>query len=150
MQLEDKFSVAAPIAAVWRVLSDPIELAGFFPGVEEVVRLDELRTKARLKVKISYVSATFELEGEIVESTPPHSLKSKVQGKDGKLGSTVIGETSLRLAPGANSGETEVHYAGDLLITGYVASFGRIFIERKAKKDLQQFVQNVQKRFQTP
>lgn len=147
MQLEDRFSVAAPIDEVWRVLSDPVQLAACFPGVEEVTRLDEVRTRARLKVKISYVSATFEVEGEIVEATPPHSLRSKVQGKDGKLGSTVIGETSLRLAPGAG-GHTEVHYAGDLLVTGYVASFGRPFIERKAKKDLLQFVQNVQKRFQ--
>lgn len=147
MQIEDQFSVAAPIEEVWRVLSNPIELAECFPGVEDVTRLDEVRTRARLRVKISYVSATFDIEGEIFESNPPHALKSRVQGKDGRLGSTVIGETSLRLTPGANSGETQVHYAGDLTVTGTVASFGRPFIERKAKKDLRQFVENVQKRF---
>lgn len=147
MQLEDQFTVPAPIEEVWRVLADPIALAECFPGVEAVERLDETRTKAVLRVKISYVSAKFEIEGEITESVPPHALKSRVQGNDGRLGSTVIGETSLALSQ-VDSGETLVRYAGDLRVTGYVASFGRPFIERKAKKDMAEFARNVQKRFQ--
>lgn len=144
MRIEDSFIVAAPIEQVWAVLSDPIALAECFPGVEEVARLDELRTRARLRVKIGYISATFSLDGEIVEVQAPYLIRSRVQGRDKKLGSTVIGETSLRLARGGTG--TQVHYAGDLSITGHVASLGRSFIERKAKQDLARFVCNVQER----
>lgn len=145
MRIEDTFSVLAPVETVWRVLSDPLELAGLFPGVEHVERLTPVRTRARLRVKIGYVSATFMLEGEITEMLSPRLVRSRVQGKDGKLGSTVIGETLLRLAEDGTG--TRVDYAGDLQVTGHIASFGRVFIDKRARQDLAQFVRNVQERF---
>lgn len=145
MRIEDTFNVSAPIDQVWRVLSDPLELASLFPGVEHVEKLTPVRTRARLRVKIGYVSATFTLEGEITEILSPCLVRSRVQGKDGKLGSTVIGETFLRLAE--DGAGTRVDYAGDLQVTGHIASFGRVFIDKRARQDLGQFVRNVQQRF---
>lgn len=144
MLIEDSFTVAAPLEEVWAVLSDPIALAECFPGVEEVQRLDELRTTALLRVKIGYISAAFGVDGEIVEVQAPYLIRSRLQGRDKKLGSMVIGETCLRLTPSV--GGTVVHYAGDISITGHVASLGRSFIERKAKQDLAQFASKVQER----
>ncbi len=146
MQLEDSFSVPSPIEKVWAIMSNPLILAELFPGVEFVERLDEARTRARLRVKIGYISATFEVEGEIVETDFPRLVRSRVSGKDKRLGSMVVGETSLSFATGAHEFETLVRYAGNVRVTGQIATFGRPFIESKAKKELQKFIDNVRTR----
>src|SRR5437588_626651 len=62
--------LAHPVDAVWRALTDPAELAHWFPSTVEV---DELRPGGRMAFRFA-TEGVPDLEGEIIEADPPRRL----------------------------------------------------------------------------
>ena len=82
MDLEKTMVVVAPIDRVWTLLLDPKIMAGCVPGVQSVQVLSDTEYLADIKVKISFVAASFKIKTTILETRPPHYLRCEGTGED--------------------------------------------------------------------
>ena len=133
VKIEDTFNVNAPVDRVWRLMRDPASVAPCIPGLDRVEVLGPANYKADVKVAVGPIKTTFSVTVEVTEETPPTSLKSTTKGDEGGRASTLTAHNELRLAPGAN-GTTDVYYASEVSIFGWLGRFGLGIMKKKAKE----------------
>jgi carbon monoxide dehydrogenase subunit G len=146
MNFEKDFVLNNPQQQVWEFMADPDRIARCIPGVESVEKIDNTHYRAKVKAVVSFVSATFGLNVEIIEQVPPRLLRSRMKGKDSGIGSSISAETTLALEP-ITEKQTRVKYGANFVFTGQVASLGRSIMQAKTEEQTALFVQNVKQAF---
>ncbi|GEL22529.1 carbon monoxide dehydrogenase subunit G [Pseudonocardia sulfidoxydans NBRC 16205] len=138
MQLENKFTIAAPIEEAWAALNNPETVAPCFPGATLTEYEDDSFT-GTVKVKLGPISLTYKGKGTYVERDDAnHKVVIDATGRDSRGNGTAAAKvTGSMVSQGPD--KTEVTMVTDLSITGRPAQFGRGVISDVSEKIIGQF-----------
>jgi carbon monoxide dehydrogenase subunit G len=138
MQLENKFTIAAPIEEAWAALNNPETVAPCFPGATlESYEADSF--VGTVKVKLGPISLTYKGKGTYLErDDAAHRVVIDATGRDSRGNGTAAAKvTGTMKAVGTD--KTEVTMVTDMTITGRPAQFGRGVISDVSEKIIGQF-----------
>lgn len=138
MEIEQKFEVKAPPAAVWAFLTDPHRVAGCLPGAAITEQLGENSWAGTITVKVGPVSTsyrgkvTFERLDAASRTADIVASGQDVRGKGG----ADMRMTSTMMESG---GATQVTVRSDVKVTGILAQLGRGMIQDVSDQMFQRF-----------
>ena len=112
------------------LLLDPETLLASVPGCESVERVSDTVYRARLTVKVGYITFSADTETVITRCEPPHRLEATTRGENAPLRSSLRVESRLELSPVAES--TEVRYEMDVSLWGRLGALGESVFRGKA------------------
>jgi uncharacterized protein len=138
MQLENKFTIDAPIAKAWQALNTPETVAPCFPGAT-LQEYEGDSFTGTVKVKLGPISLTYKGKGTYVSRDEEnHKVVIEASGRDSRGNGTANATvTGTMVADGPN--RTAVTMVTDMTITGRPAQFGRGVISDVADKIIGQF-----------
>ncbi|MCE3550525.1 SRPBCC family protein [Pseudonocardia sp. RS11V-5] len=138
MQLENKFTIAAPIADAWAALNNPETVAPCFPGATLTEYTGDSFT-GTVKVKLGPISLTYKGKGTYIERDDAnHKVVIDATGRDSRGNGTAAAKVTGTMKA-AGPDKTEVTMVTDMTITGRPAQFGRGVISDVADKIIGQF-----------
>lgn len=145
MKIEDSFRVSASPGSVWAAITDPAIVGPCIPGCEDIEVIDNRRYKARVRIALGPISASFNLEVEVTELAPPDRIISITRGEEGGRASTLKAESEVRLRALADGG-TEISYSSEVSLVGRLGRFGLGMVKKKAASLGQRFAETFQSR----
>jgi carbon monoxide dehydrogenase subunit G len=138
MELNNEFTVAAPVDRTWSVLTDLERIAPCMPGAQ-LTEVEGEEYRGNVKVKVGPITAQYKGAASFVSrDDDAHVAVLKAEGRDTRGQGNASATITATLAP-AGSG-TKVVVATDLTITGKVAQMGRGVLADVSAKLLDQFV----------
>ncbi|MGH9254797.1 MAG: SRPBCC family protein [Vicinamibacterales bacterium] len=149
MHLEGQFTVSAPQADVYALLTDPAKLSRYLPDVKEVSVENTDRFTVTARVGVSHIRGTMVMKLEIRDRRPP--ISTTIVGRGTGLASVVDMVTSFTLESSLDSGgpvghlpETLVRWQGEVTISGKLAAFGpQGLLDRMARKNIDTFIDGI-------
>jgi uncharacterized protein len=138
MQLENKFTIEAPIEKAWEALNTPETIAPCFPGAT-LTEYEGDTFAGTVKVKLGPISMTYKGKGTYKERDDAnHRVVIDASGRDSRGNGTAEATvTGTMEADGPD--KTAVTMVTDMKITGRPAQFGRGVINDVADKIIGQF-----------
>lgn len=138
MQLENKFTIEAPIEKAWEALNTPETVAPCFPGAT-LQEYEGDSFTGTVKVKLGPISLTYKGKGTYVKrDDDKHEVVIEANGRDSRGNGTAKATvTGTMTADGPD--RTAVTMVTDMTITGRPAQFGRGVISDVADKIIGQF-----------
>ena len=138
MQLENKFTIDAPIDKAWEALNTPETVAPCFPGAT-LQEYEGDSFTGTVKVKLGPISLTYKGKGTYIERDHEnHRVVIEANGRDSRGNGTAKATvTGTMEADGPD--RTAVTMVTDMTITGRPAQFGRGVISDVADKIIGQF-----------
>lgn len=138
MQLENTFTIAAPIEKAWEALNTPQTVAPCFPGAALQSYEGDSFT-GTVKVKLGPISLTYKGKGVYKErDDAAHRVVIEASGRDSRGNGTANATvTGTMVADGPD--KTSVTMVTDMTITGRPAQFGRGVMSDVADKIIGQF-----------
>jgi carbon monoxide dehydrogenase subunit G len=138
MQLENKFTIDAPIEKAWEALNTPEKVAPCFPGAT-LQEYEGDSFNGTVKVKLGPISLTYKGKGTYVSRDDEnHKVVIEASGRDSRGNGTANATvTGTMVADGPT--RTAVTMLTDMTITGRPAQFGRGVISDVADKIIGQF-----------
>jgi carbon monoxide dehydrogenase subunit G len=137
MELEHRFTVAAPVEQAWEVLLDLERIAPCMPGAT-LTSYEGDEFAGNVRVKLGPVVMTFTGAGRFVErDETARRLVIEASGKDRRGGGTA--RATVRSTLHGEGGSTAVEVHTDLVVTGRAAQFGRGMIADVSGRLLGQF-----------
>jgi carbon monoxide dehydrogenase subunit G len=147
MTFEDRFTVKAPIEAVWAFLRDPHQVAPCIPGTEKIEVVDDRHYHVVAGARVSFLSLSFAMDVAVTEVEEPRRLVSIAEGSDARLKERVRLSSELTLEP-VGPAETAMSYRIELNVFGKLASIGFTVIKGKAKQMAAEFASNIRRRLE--
>lgn len=138
MNIEKSIQLAAAPEQLWALLLDPNTMAACVPGMQSIEVISPTEYLVAIKVKISFVSASFKIRTHIVEQKEPSYLRSEGQGEDAALASKLKHQSELFLTP-TPDGQTELRILTQVEVFGRVGSFGLSAMKTKADRMWDEF-----------
>src|SRR5919198_235191 len=138
MQLENSFTIAAPIEKAWEALNTPQTVAPCFPGAT-LTSYEGDTFEGTVKVKLGPISLTYKGKGTYLSrDESAHKVVIDANGRDSRGNGTAKATvTGTLVADGPD--KTAVTMVTDMTITGRPAQFGRGVISDVADKIIGQF-----------
>jgi uncharacterized protein len=138
MQLQNKFTIDAPIDKAWKALNTPETVAPCFPGAT-LQEYEGDSFTGTVKVKLGPISLTYKGKGTYVSRDDEnHKVVIEANGRDSRGNGTASATvTGTMVADGPD--RTAVTMVTDMTITGRPAQFGRGVISDVADKIIGQF-----------
>jgi carbon monoxide dehydrogenase subunit G len=138
MQLENKFTIAAPIEEAWAALNNPETVAPCFPGAT-LTEYENDSFTGTVKVKLGPISLTYKGKGTYIDRDDAnHKVVIDATGRDSRGNGTAAAKVTGSMKA-AGPDKTEVTMVTDMSITGRPAQFGRGVISDVADKIIGQF-----------
>src|SRR3712207_1636223 len=97
MRVEDRFTVAAPIARAWEAIIDRIVVGPCSPGCRAVEILGPDRYRAEVVVALGPIKTTFNVVVDVREMTPPERVVSVTRGEEGTRASLLTAHSRREL-----------------------------------------------------
>jgi len=141
MKIEGSQAVAAPRQRVYELLTDPVALAKLMPGCEKLEPVGKDTYSVKMKLGIAALSGSYQGTVKLSDQKPPESLRLSVQAR--APGGIAEGSGTLKLEEKA--GKTTVRYAGEVKVSGMLASVGQRLLDSAAKMVIGQFFKNLEK-----
>ena len=139
MEIENRFTVDAPVEEAWALLTNIPEIAPCLPGA----RLDgeaEGVFSGAVKVKVGPVTAEYKGTAEFVERDDTnHKAVISGKGRDSRGAGNAQALITATMTPSGDNTTVDIHT--DLKITGKVAQFGRGVMQDVSEKLLGQFAE---------
>jgi carbon monoxide dehydrogenase subunit G len=144
MKMQQEFTVAEPVSAVWKFFDEPEAVASCLPGVEQVKVLDGDNVQVRATQSLGPMTATFEAKVTVLERVTEELIRFRATGRSvrGAVGNLRT-ENTVRLH--AVAGGTSVVVDGDLVLAGALGSVGQKVVSRQAAKVTAEFAANLQR-----
>jgi uncharacterized protein len=144
MRMQQEFTVAEPVSAVWKFFDEPEAVAGCLPGVEQVKVLDKDNVQVRATQSLGPMTATFDAKVTVLERVTEELIRFRATGKSvrGAVGNLRT-ENTVRLRAVADG--TSVVVDGDLVLAGALGSVGQKVVSRQAAKVTAEFAANLQR-----
>lgn len=149
IELQETFTVSAPISRVWDFMMTPENVAKCMPGANLTQLIDDRKFEGNIKVKLGAITARY--EGTITYTTADEATRCVVmlaQAKE-KGGGTVSGTITTSLVA-LSPTETEVRCESSVDMTGRIVQVGRGMIEGVADQIIGKFVKNVKTLLEVP
>ena len=142
MDLNHQFTVAVPVEAAWRILTDVELIAPCLPGAQ-LLEIEGDTYRGVVKVKVGPIQAQFKGQANFIERDDvAHKVVLKGEGRDGSgKGNASALITASLVAVSENSSKCSVET--DLTISGKIGQFGRGALADVSDKILAQFVNNL-------
>ena len=147
MQIQEKFSVKAPIEKLWKSLLDPQIIGPCIPGCEKVEPINDKEYESIIKAKVGFMAVRFKVR-TVIEEMIHHQLIRTV-GEGNELRNLGFFKQKTRINFQALSeDETELTYQSEVSIVGKLATFGDRILKAKAKEVGKEFADAVKKRLE--
>jgi carbon monoxide dehydrogenase subunit G len=79
MDIEKSIELSATPEQLWTLLLDPLIMAGCVPGMQSIDVISETEYLVALKVKISFVTASFKIRTNITKNFKNHKSMVRIQ-----------------------------------------------------------------------
>ncbi|HTI48737.1 MAG TPA: carbon monoxide dehydrogenase subunit G [Casimicrobiaceae bacterium] len=132
MELAQSRTIAAPPAAVWAALNDPVVLKACIPGCEKLDRVSDTEWQAVVATRIGPVQARFNGRVQLADLQPPTAYTLRFDGQGGAAG-FASGEARVTLSPAGDS-TTTLDYTAKAKVGGKIAQLGSRLIDGAAAK----------------
>src|SRR5262245_10851405 len=143
MELNNDFTVNAPIDEAYTTLTDVERIAPCMPGAQ-LTEVEGDVYRGLVKVKVGPITAQFKGQASFVEKDEQaHRAVLKAEGRDTGGRGNASALITAQLEP-VDADVTKVSVVTDLTITGRVAQFGRGALADVSEKLLRQFVTNLE------
>ena len=136
MEIKGEYKIAAPREKVFAALNDQAVLQACIPGCESLEKTSDTEMKAKVRMRIGPVSASFSGKVTLSDIDPPNGYKISGEGQGGAAGFAKGGAVvTLR----EDAGETVLNYNVDAQVGGKIAQVGARLIDGTAKKLADEF-----------
>jgi uncharacterized protein len=137
MEIKGEYKIAARREKVFAALNDPAVLQACIPGCESLEKTSDTEMKAKVRMRIGPVSASFSGKVTLSDIDPPNGYRISGEGQGGAAGFAKGGAVvTLR----EDAGETTVlNYNVDAQVGGKIAQVGARLIDGTAKKLADEF-----------
>ena len=148
MEIKESFRVNCSIQEVWEFIIDPHKIGSCLPSVQSIEVLDGNHYKAVVKQKVGFITATFQINTEVLEQEAPNRLVLANQGK------TILGaQGSMRsqdsiILTAVSEQETEIFVQSELKMGGQLAILGAKLIESKSKEIFAEATSNMRNKLE--
>ncbi len=140
MQIENEFTVPAPVEQVWAYLLDVERIAPCMPGAELTETVDDHTWKGKVNMKLGPVSLSFAGTVAMTErDDAAYRAVLSAKGMEQKGKGAANASVTSWLEPG--DGQTTVKMIADIQLTGAVAQLSRGLLPEVSKKLTGQFAQ---------
>ncbi|MDH3211375.1 MAG: SRPBCC family protein [Myxococcales bacterium] len=149
IEIVERFSVAAPIDAVWRFVMDPHQVVTCMPGaaLDEVV--DDRAFLGSVQVKLGAVTTRYRGRVHFTEvDETARSVQMIAEGRE-TGGGTAKAVVSSRLNA-LPDGRTEIVAEAKVDLTGRIVQVGRGMIQGVSHQLFQQFAASAKERLEQP
>jgi carbon monoxide dehydrogenase subunit G len=136
MHFEGTVAIAASREKTWAFLMDPNQVGSCGPGVESIEVIDDTHFRAKAKVGVGFIRASFTIAMQMTELEPPSKATILAHGQ--APGSAVDATAHMALRDGEAAGSTVMDWSADVNISGTLASVGARLIEGTAHKMIDQ------------
>ena len=148
MQLENEFSVPAPVSEVWKTLLDVERIAPCMPGAT-VERVDGDEVAGRVRVKVGPVTASYAGTARFVtKDEAAHRFVLEGSGRETR--GTGTASATVEVGMTEQDAVTQVRVVTSLEVTGKQAQFGRGVMADIAAKLTDQFAACLAERVRGP
>jgi carbon monoxide dehydrogenase subunit G len=121
VRLEGEHHFDAPRELVWKVISDPAQMAELMPGVQSSEVADPTHFRANVKVPLTLGSLVMAIDFEKTEERELEFSSLKASGRG--VGAIMSMQTSFTLEPVAD--ETRMLWSAEVTIAGPVGAMGQ-------------------------
>jgi carbon monoxide dehydrogenase subunit G len=139
MQLENEFTVPAPIETVWQALLDPERIAPCFPGAT-ITSASGDEFAGIVKVRLGPISLQYRGSGRFI-GTDEATHRTVIEASGTATGGQGTAVAKVQASLAENEQGTTVTVITDLTVTGKPAQFGRGLIADVSKKIIGQFAE---------
>jgi carbon monoxide dehydrogenase subunit G len=136
MEIKGEYRIAAPREKVFAALNDQAVLQACIPGCESLEKTSDTEMKAKVRMRIGPVSASFTGKVTLSDIDPPNGYRISGEGQGGAAGFAKGGAV---VALREDSGETVLNYNVDAQVGGKIAQVGARLIDGTAKKLADEF-----------
>jgi uncharacterized protein len=136
MEIKGEYRIAASREKVFAALNDPAVLQACIPGCESLEKTSDTEMKAKVRLRIGPVSASFTGKVTLSDLDPPNGYKISGEGQGGAAGFAKGGAVVTLREDGA---ETLLSYNVDAQVGGKIAQVGARLIDGTAKKLADEF-----------
>ncbi len=136
MEIKGEYKIAAPREKVYAALNDPIILQACIPGCESLEKTSDTEMKAKVRMRIGPVSASFTGKVTLSDFDPPNGYRISGEGQGGPAGFAKGGAVvTLK----EDAGDTVLNYNVDAQVGGKIAQVGARLIDGTARKLADEF-----------
>jgi uncharacterized protein len=136
MEIKGEYKIAAPRDKVFAALNDPAVLQACIPGCESLEKTSDTEMKAKVRMRVGPVSASFSGKVTLSDIDPPNGYKISGDGQGGAAG-FAKGGAVVKLRDEGN--DTVLNYEVDAQVGGKIAQVGARLIEGTARKLADEF-----------
>ena len=104
IESSEEFVVNAPLERCWVFFCNLSNIGGCIPGCESVTLIDDKSASFKVKLKVGYLSRSFDLTAKITKAVPMSEISFGGEGSDAEISG------SLSFSPTAQSSSTSVKY----------------------------------------
>lgn len=148
MDIKNSFTVDAPIAEAWELLTNIAEIAPCLPGAKLTDETDGVYSGG-VKVKVGPVTSEYKGSAEFVEKDDVN-YRAVISGKGRDTRGAGNAQALITAQMTAVGDKTEVDIDTDLKVSGKVAQFGRGVMQDVSTKLLGQFAECLETKIAEP
>jgi uncharacterized protein len=138
MEIQERFTVNAPLQKVWQFIMSAEQIGGCIPGCEKVEAIDERNFVATVRAGVGPIKVRFKINTLLTQIDAPNHIRMEQKGADiGKAGD--FSQSSDVYLREASENETEVSFSANVTVTGRIALFGDRIMRAQAKKIGEEF-----------
>jgi carbon monoxide dehydrogenase subunit G len=136
MEIKGEYRIPASREKVFAALNDPAVLQACIPGCESLEKTSDTEMKAKVRMRIGPVSASFAGKVTLSDIDPPNGYRISGEGQGGAAGFAKGGAVvTLR----EDASDTVLNYNVDAQVGGKIAQVGARLIDGTAKKLADEF-----------
>lgn len=136
MEIKGEYRIAASREKVFAALNDVTVLQACIPGCESLEKTSDTEMKAKVRMRIGPVSASFTGKVTLSDLDPPNGYKISGEGQGGAAGFAKGGAVVTLSEDGA---DTVLNYNVDAQVGGKIAQVGARLIDGTARKLADEF-----------
>jgi uncharacterized protein len=140
IKLGGEFEVKRKADEVYDFLTDPRKFAPLLPDFQSVSVHDDTHCNIQVKVGISYIKGTADMNLQLAEAERPIRAQYKGEGK--VAGGNVAVTAGFKLSP--VTGGTKVAWQGEAQVFGRLTSVAGGLLEPLGKKNVQKLIDALQ------
>jgi carbon monoxide dehydrogenase subunit G len=131
VKLDGTIEIAAPAAAVWGLIVNPISLSSCMPGVQDIRQVDERTFEGTVSASVGPIDGSFAFRSVMTRAEFPDGLVVQVEGTDSVTRSRVGMEVTASLAE-RGSAATALTYHAVVTVKGRLAILGEMVLRATA------------------